>query len=193
MCDVLATAGIYPHTGDQTGSLPLEWDGNESLPVRTRFAPIIQYVSRVIFSDLPKTSEIEVNYDKINDYEKLFDRLDRAYMGSEKINQKIDFLSKIYVFRNSGDVYDFLGDKRQIVGLVAEARYKIREYFPHEELFLDIITYPDSIGENKLVINISTKLSPDEAISKLDMFDENWWIDASECYDTELCIQVEYK
>ena len=193
MCDVLATAGIYPLKGDQTGSLPLEWDENEPLPVRTRFAPIIQYLSRVIFSDSSKTSEVVVNYGRINDYEKLFDLLDRAYIGPEKIKHKIDFLSEIYVFRNSEDAYDFLGDNRQIVGLVAEARYKIREYFPYEELFLDIITYPDSIGETKLVINISTTLSSDEAISKLDLFDENWWIDASEGYGTELCIQVEYK
>jgi len=157
------------------------------------FGTLTQYIDRAIFPGVPTTSEINIDRTKIEDYEKLFDMLDRAFIGSENLYQKINVLMDLYIFRNMDDVCDFLEDNNELISIVAKAQNKIREFFQSEDLFLDVVTYPGSTYEKQLVINISTELSPCEAIDKLDMFDEIWWIDASENYDAKLCIQVEYK
>jgi hypothetical protein len=69
----------------------------------------------------------------------------------------------------------------------------IRDYFPTETLFLEVMTDPDEVGEKELVIYICTGLKPEEAIEKLDRLDENWWLDASTISESKLLIQVEYE
>lgn len=109
------------------------------------------------------------------------------------IGWSIKALEHIYKFRNCDAVRTFLMDEPSASVLLSEAYGRIRKYFPDSEIFMEVVTDPDSPGEKELVVSIATDLSPKEAIKRLDAFDEDWWLDASDRSTASICIKVEYK
>jgi len=113
--------------------------------------------------------------------------------GDTKLNHDMILLNNKYTLKTVKDVYDFVGNNLHLLPLLMEAYHRIRNFFPSEILFLEVVTDPDEIGEKQLVIYICTDLSPRDAIDKLDQLDDNWWLNASDASDSKLLIQVEYE
>ena len=91
----------------------------------------------------------------------------------------------------SPKVLDFLKEHETLVSFLIEDAYsKIREYFPTEELVLDVLTDPET-NEKILIAFIRTDLSPEDALSKLEKLDEDWWLSAAS-REEKLCIHLEF-
>jgi hypothetical protein len=113
--------------------------------------------------------------------------------GDTKLNHDMVLLNNKYTLKTAADVYDFVGSNPHLLPWLMETYHQIRNYFPSEILFLEVVTDPDEIGDKQLVIYICTDLSPQEAIDKLDQLDDNWWLNVSDASDSKLLIQVEYE
>lgn len=71
-------------------------------------------------------------------------------------------------------VYDFLSDHKLIIPQIRDAYYKLREYFPYDELTLEL--KENWLGDSpKIAIYIRTEFEPDEAYRRLKEFDRDFW------------------
>ena len=139
----------------------------------------------------------EIRYDEvlssIERFKKLFELIEKVFVGLEYLHRELTLLNRIYTFRKPSEVSDFLSDNVYLVPLLVEAYGKIREYFPSAKLILEVVADPEADKEKELVIFICTNLPPDEALDRLELLDRNWWLDASLDSIEKLCIHVEFK
>ena len=139
----------------------------------------------------------EIRYDEvlssIERFKKLFELIEKDFVGLEYLHRELTLLNRIYTFRKPSEISDFLSDNVYLVPLLAEAYEKIREYFPSAKLILEVVADPEADKEKELVIFICTKLPPDEALDRLELLDKNWWLDASLDSGEKLCIHVEFE
>ena len=113
--------------------------------------------------------------------------------GAYEPNQIMVQLSSKYTLNRAKEVIDYVCKNKQLLPLLLEAHDKIKNYFPSETLFLEMVADPDETYEKELIIYISTTLEPKDAIERLDLFDESWWLEASAASDSKLLVQVEYE
>jgi len=104
---------------------------------------------------------------------------------------QIGALNEIYAFRRPGEVYRFLRENQFFGDLLFEAAEEIHRLFtPFPELFLEVLSDPEEAGTQLLAL-IRTSISPQEAFQRLNAFDKEWWLDASQRSKGRLCIHVE--
>ncbi|HON35321.1 MAG TPA: hypothetical protein PLY52_03300 [Methanothrix sp.] len=120
-------------------------------------------------------------------------KLEPNFTGINNLNENLRAAAEAYTLRRPNDVYDFLKKEPSAIALVSEAHERIREHFPQDEIFLEVLRDPDSPMEKELLISISTRLPPIDAIKKLDAFDDSWWLGASSNSPVDICIKVEYR
>ncbi|HXF05947.1 MAG TPA: hypothetical protein VNM72_11105 [Blastocatellia bacterium] len=109
------------------------------------------------------------------------------------IEPALQSLSQLYTFRRSEEVAEFLQEHPFLVPLLREAHGKIAEYFgPSPDVVLEVVTDPEAENDRELFAFIRISLPPDEALSKLDRLDQEWWLDASDRAENQLCIDVEF-
>lgn len=120
-------------------------------------------------------------------------KLKSRFTRKNDLNMDHRARANAYTLRRPGDVYDFLEREPSAPALVREAYERIREHFPQDEIFMEVLADPESPIEKELLISISTSLQPDEAIRSLDAFDDGWWLDASITSPADICIKVEYR
>jgi hypothetical protein len=123
----------------------------------------------------------------------LMQKLEPRFTGRADLNKDLRAAAKAYTLRRPDDVYDFLKEEPSAIALVSEAHRRIREHFPQEEIFMEVLTDPGSPIEKELLISISTSLPQSDAISRLDAFDDSWWLSASTSSPADICIKVEYR
>lgn len=90
----------------------------------------------------------------------------------------IESLERLYTFREPTEVLQFLEQYSFLVPLLLNAHKTIRKYFPDSPLFLEYVTDPE-IDDPQLVVFIATNLEPEEALDRLDEFDDDWYNDNS--------------
>ena len=78
---------------------------------------------------------------------------------------------------NLSDVEQFLDKHQDIANLVLEAYNKIRDFFTSETLLLELISDISIEGGEELFVYIQTRLSVEEAVEKMNDFDEQWFLD----------------
>jgi hypothetical protein len=106
---------------------------------------------------------------------------------------QMQLVGKLFTFRNPQEVSEFLHAHPFLVPLLVEAHDRIAHYFePSPEVVLEVITDPEAEDDHELFVFIRTALPPDEAIRKLDWFDQEWWLEASPRAKCLLNIDVEY-
>lgn len=132
-------------------------------------------------------------FEFIKSQEMLLQRLEARLKGIIDPIRRIEELAEVYKFRRPNEVYAFLSEEQSAVSLISDAKRVIREYFPKDEIFMEVLADPNSPNEKELLISISTSLPPEEAISRLDAFDDNWWLCASTSSTADICIKVEYR
>ncbi|MEH2158811.1 hypothetical protein [Nostoc sp.] len=103
-------------------------------------------------------------------------------------------ISNLYSIDNIVETLRFLRKHQNLIDVLLEANLEIRKYFPSEKLRLKLYVDPESPQWEKLVLSIYTSTeSANEALSKLDEFDNKWWIEASLGVAVNLCINLEFE
>jgi hypothetical protein len=109
------------------------------------------------------------------------------------IEPAIQSLEQLYSFRRPEEVVELLQAHPFLVPLLEEAHEKIAQYFgPSSEVMLEVVTDPEAMDDRELFAFIRTTLPPDEALSNLDRLDQEWWLDAGDRAEGNLCIDVEF-
>lgn len=106
---------------------------------------------------------------------------------------EIQWLEQLYTFRERPGVLRFLNKYPFLVSLLLEAHKKIGDYFPNSQVFLEVVTDPETINDHQLVTFIATNLVPDKAVDSLNRFDDDWWLDALDRAQGKLCINLEFQ
>ena len=102
-------------------------------------------------------------------------------------------LEQAYGFRRRDEVISFLKTCPFLVPLLLEAYGKIAEYFgPYPDVVLEVVSDQEAANDRELFILVRTNLAPGEALNRLERFDQEWWLDASDRARCMLNIDVEY-
>ncbi len=93
-----------------------------------------------------------------------------------------DRLKELYALREPERVWQFLEKHPFLVPLLLEAPTQIDHHFPGDSLSLEVAIDPESGSEDddELFLLIVTNIDAEEAVEKLWILDENWWLKASE-------------
>jgi hypothetical protein len=96
-------------------------------------------------------------------------------------------LSGIYRMEGEKKILDFLENRKDSIHMLFDIHKRLQKYFPNSPISMKAL-------QNDLIISIGTTFNPDEAIDRLDRFDDDWWLDRSSALDsgTSICIRVEY-
>jgi hypothetical protein len=93
-----------------------------------------------------------------------------------RANHLLSILKKAYNIPNSADVAVFLDKHPGLADFVLEAAKHIRKYFPYEKLSLEVVSDPEMGEDEELFSYILTSLSVEDALQKLNNFDEQWFL-----------------
>jgi hypothetical protein len=109
------------------------------------------------------------------------------------IEPALQSLEQFYTFRRPEEVMEFMRAHPFLVPLLEEVRGQIAQYFGlTPEVILEVVTDPEAENDLDLFAFIRTSLPPDEALSKLDRLDQEWWLDRVDHAEGKLCIDVEF-
>ena len=78
-------------------------------------------------------------------------KLEPNFTGINNLNENLRAAAEAYTLRRPNDVYDFLKKEPSAIALVSEANERIREHFPQDEIFLEVLRDPDSPMEKELL------------------------------------------
>jgi hypothetical protein len=115
--------------------------------------------------------------------------------SSEPIRQAVKDTDEAlgqFSLREGAEVRRFIGRSQSLLDLLSEARSHLSTYFPGSKLALRVITDPESVDDCQLVLFIMTNLAPENALSRLQQFDDAWWVDALDRAQGKLCITLEF-
>jgi hypothetical protein len=103
----------------------------------------------------------------------------------------IERLEEIFIFQDLEEVRLFLAEYPFLIPILADASIRINQYFPLSQIFLGVLHELDSEDDSQLVARISTDLPSERAMTTLDRFVNDWWLDAMDQTDDRLCINIE--
>ena len=85
-----------------------------------------------------------------------------------------------YTLRRPEEVTEYLSRYPNLIPLVLEVADHIPQYFGADApLILEVFTDPESIPvHQELFAIVQTPVSAQDAVERLDRFDEEWWTDA---------------
>lgn len=106
---------------------------------------------------------------------------------------QLALLERQYTLRGRGEILQFLEKYPSLVELLLEAYSKIEQYFPRSEVFLEVAHDPEATDGDELVASIGTTLKPREAVQRLNQFDDDWWLGASDASEGRFCIRLEFR
>lgn len=98
-----------------------------------------------------------------------------------------------FSLREGAELRQFIEANPFLLDLLLESQSNISNYFPKSELALQVITNPEGVDDRQLVLFIITNLSPEDALAKLQQFDDAWWVDALDRAQGKLCITLEFQ
>lgn len=152
-----------------------------------------------------QADSIETDYqpisENINQYfeclQNSFDKYISARTSVEPATQKqfksiLDNSIEGVTFRNKDSITAFLDQYPEITTKLFEARENILKFFPNHSFALEVMADPENEDDPQLILYIQTTLSPDEAIERLDKFDDEWWLDVDIAIQEKVCLTVEY-
>jgi hypothetical protein len=102
-------------------------------------------------------------------------------------------VEQLYILRRRAEVIGFIKAYPFLVPLLLEAYGKIAKYFgPSPNVVLEVVSDPEAANHRELFILVRTSLTPSEALTRLERFDQEWWLNASEKARCMLNVDVEY-
>lgn len=130
-------------------------------------------------------------YQKISQ-EDIINRQCREILLNSQVNLDIEGLKKLYRFRGKTDVLGLIEQYPFLLGLLLKAPDQIRYYFPDSQLSIEVIADPEGFDDPMLELAICINLDPDEAVDRLNLFQDNWWLNLSYQIRKPLCLILEY-
>jgi len=108
------------------------------------------------------------------------------------IESNIEFLQEFYIFNNPIEVKTFLFSNDCLFDTLYEAHQQLRRIFGESviNIHLEILKDPDEMFEQLFVI-VKTNRSPEESLSLLDKFDQEWWLDVDSDIRQNLEIDID--
>jgi hypothetical protein len=104
----------------------------------------------------------------------------------------LDAVEKLFEIGDVPGVRRYLDGQPTLVPLLVEARRAIPRYFPDPTgVRLELLADRDDGDHVDLFAIIRTVLPEDEALRRLDRFDEEWWLEAAVRGNGHLTIDVE--
>jgi hypothetical protein len=98
-----------------------------------------------------------------------------------------------YGCRDERAVEAYLREHPDVIPTLEEASRWISHYFGMKStLILDVLTDPEEPASKSLFALIRTSLDPDEALSRLDKFNNRWWRGASADLDADIHFGLDY-
>ena len=96
------------------------------------------------------------------------------------LDECIEILGSEQEFEQPAAISSYLRDNPFLLGFLLEAPKKIRDHFgPYTSLTLDILADREGDGSQELFILIGTDVPPDEALARLEVLDQEWWLEIS--------------
>lgn len=88
-------------------------------------------------------------------------------------------LDNYYELRNASEVHAYVNKHPQLLEFLLESYQQLRRYFGSESSFgLEVVHDPEINRPNDfLFVYIRTSLDVDEAMGRLDRFDDDWYLD----------------
>jgi hypothetical protein len=105
----------------------------------------------------------------------------------------LEGLDRLYSLRKPIQVRKFLSEHAFLVPLLVAAHDVTTRYFAPLSLVLDVIADPETIDDQQLVLFVAVQLKPAEAFTRLQRFDDEWWLDAMDDAQGHLCISLEFR
>ncbi|HMH44636.1 MAG TPA: hypothetical protein VK557_14190 [Pyrinomonadaceae bacterium] len=120
--------------------------------------------------------------------------IERRAVKQELREDELQQVADRFYLRGRIPVCDFLRQHRSLINLLLEARSKIDEYFnPALPPSLELFTDPEDIQSRpKLFALIRTTLGPKDASTRLDRFDQEWWLHQAREVRRVMNIDVDY-
>ncbi|NOX63892.1 MAG: hypothetical protein GXP42_18400 [Chloroflexi bacterium] len=102
-------------------------------------------------------------------------------------------LEERYSFRNASAVSAYLSRHPTLTDLLSDSYEHLRDIFGSEpEFVLEVVRDPEALHpEDYLFVNIRTSMPVDEAIERLDRFDEIWYLDQIEKFGNLINFSLE--
>jgi len=99
----------------------------------------------------------------------------------------IAMLRNYYNMEGEKNIRKCIDGNDNLIPIFYDIHKNIQKYFPNSPLSMRAI-------QNDLIISVGTTFNPEEAIDRLDRFDDGWWLDKSFALDTNtrISIRVEY-
>lgn len=106
---------------------------------------------------------------------------------------KIRHIRRIYNICHEVETIHFLHEHPALIDLLLEAPAQIERYFGSSSLLtLELATDPEDLDSTELFVNIGVPLPVDDAIARLDRFDEGWFLAQLERTDGRLNFNLEF-
>ncbi len=89
-----------------------------------------------------------------------------------------DGLDRRFNLRDAPAVRRFLGRSADLISLLDEAFFQLQKQFGRDvSIALEVISDPEGEDAEELFGYVSTALAIEDAIARLDRFDESWFLD----------------
>jgi hypothetical protein len=120
------------------------------------------------------------------------DDWDRATLAG-LLEAGIGEIETIYEMRDVPSVRQYLRNHPELIQVLLEAHPYLKEIFGTQvRVFLEIVTDPEAAREQELFAYIVTTLSADEAVRRLDDFDDGWFLQHVERVAGRLNFNLEF-
>ena len=95
--------------------------------------------------------------------------------------------------RGTAEIDHYLGSDGALLRVVLSAMTRLRRHFPERAAFrCEVTADPEGDAPGVFVLSLRTSLSPQDAMPRLDAFDETWWLDASRASNGRIVVAIEY-
>ena len=99
-----------------------------------------------------------------------------------------------YELRNAADFAEYIASHPQLTGFLQASHRELRQLFgPESRFVLEVVRDPETSAPNAyLFVNIRTAMPMDEAMARLDQFDENWYLDQVDSFGDLVNFNLEF-
>ena len=119
--------------------------------------------------------------------------VDNLHSSSLNVARSLDALQSVYVAESWGDILLYLAEHPGLIELLLKAQSRISELFGSaSQVNLKLVPEYDSEIRHTLFADVHTQDDPMVAFKKMNRFDEEWWLDASENFGGLLHFSVEF-
>ncbi len=119
-----------------------------------------------------------------------------APVKTRSVDELIETFNKIrtlYTVQEPLETLKLFIEEESLAPLIIEGYSKIRTVFPTERLALEIRPDPEIVGWRPLWLIIYTNLEVDEALEKLNIIDDHWWLEAMIQVSNKLHINIDWE